>query len=90
MKKSRIKPISDKQKEINKLWNGITDERCLDENFICQWSGEWGHRGDPEDPNYLDGHHIIPRRFNVHTKKNCYIVKRKYHPMADRYVREYK
>ena len=90
LKRTRIKPISDKQGEINKLWNEVTDESVKEECYICQWCKEYGQRNDKERFDYLDGHHKIPRRFNVHTKKNCYIVHRHCHPMADRYVREYK
>ena len=79
MNKSRLRPISDKQKEKNKRWKAITDQKARDLNYICQWSGGLGHREDPESLSYLDGHHIVPRRYNIHTYDNCYLCLRKYH-----------
>lgn len=88
MKRSRIKPISDKQREKNAEWRSVTDEKARELDYICQWCGKKGQRIDPEAWDYLDGHHIIPRRYNIHTKKNCYIVHRvQCHPEADKYIR---
>lgn len=76
MKKSGIKPISDKQKVKNAHWNKITDEVCQELNYICQYCGKRGQRSNSWQWDYLDGHHIIKRRFNIHTKENCYPVHR--------------
>lgn len=76
MRKSRINPISPKQREKNKHWNGVTDERCRELNYLCQWCGKVGQRTDRERGDFLDGHHIAKRRYNIHTKENCYICHR--------------
>ena len=76
MKKSYIKKRSLKKIDRDRIWNEITDQKCAEEGYYCQWCGKSGHRRDKEDWNWLDGHHIIPRRFNIHTKDNCYIVHR--------------
>ena len=83
-RKTALKRTPSKKQAIkDKAWREITDKMCEELNYICQWSGECGHRDDPEDLNYLDGHHMTKRRFNIHTKENCYIVKRKYHHTVD-------
>ena len=88
--KKRINHISKKQAEINKLWKEITDEVAEEKGFICQWCGNKGQRTDPEAFDYLNGHHIIPRRYNIHTKEICYIAHQVIcHPMADRFIKEY-
>ena len=85
-----LNKVSDKQKVINKLWGEITDEVAEERGFICQWCGKPGQRTDPTTFDYLNGHHKIPRRYGIHTKKNCYIVHQVIcHPMADRFVKEY-
>jgi len=85
-----LNKISPKQRAINELWAKITDEVAREKGFICQWCGNKGQRTNPEAFDYLNGHHIIPRRYNIHTKENCYIVHQVIcHPMADRFVREY-
>ena len=71
MKKVRINPISDKQKEKNKQWKAITDRKVKDLNNICQWCGRFGW--------LLDGHHIIKRRYGIDTYENCYICHRLCH-----------
>jgi len=73
MKQGRIKPISDKQKEKNAHWKKVTDERCEELDYICQYCGRKGQRDNPNDPwTYLDGHHTVKRRYNIHTKEVCY------------------
>jgi len=72
-----LNKVSAKQRAINKLWRGITGQKAKDLNYICQWCHLPGSRDD--DFNPLDGHHIIPRRFNVHTYENCYIIHRLCH-----------
>lgn len=76
MKHTRIKPISDKQKEKNRIWNKITNEVYEELGYICQYCGKKGQRYYPDERSYLDGHHIIKRRFNIHTKENCYLCHR--------------
>lgn len=77
MKKSRIKPVSDKQKVKNALWNKITDDVCEELGYICQYCGGMGQRNHPDDPwTYLDGHHMVKRRYNISTKEVCYPVHR--------------
>lgn len=60
----------------NAHWDKITEERAEEECYICQWCHHIGQRLSPDIPAYLDGHHIIKRRYNIHTKDNCYIVHR--------------
>lgn len=89
MRKSRIKPISAKQAVKNAHWKKVTDERAKEENYTCQWCGKRGQRDSSMALfSYLDGHHIIPRRYNIHTKENCYIVHRvSCHERADKYIK---
>jgi 5-methylcytosine-specific restriction endonuclease McrA len=68
-----LKLVSKKQKEVNLCWRKTTDDKCIELNFTCQWCGLKGTR-EYYDPNRIEGHHIIPRRFNIHTKKNCYLA----------------
>lgn len=72
----RLNPMSDKQREKNEHWNDITLEKCAETGFMCFWCGRPGQRNDNTRFDYLDGHHIIKRRHNIHTKKNCYPVHR--------------
>lgn len=77
MKRTRIKPISDKQKEKNRIWNKITDEVCEELGYICQYCGKKGQRTVPERFDYLDGHHIIKRsQGGRNVKGNCCIAHR--------------
>ena len=76
MKRSRIRAISDKQKEKNRIWNEITNRAAFELNYICQYCGKRGQRTNSEAWDYLDGHHIVKRRFNVETKENCFICHR--------------
>ena len=82
----RINPISEKQKVKNAHWSKVTDEVCLELDFICQYCGKKGQRSNPNDSwTYLNGHHIIKRRFNIHTKEICYPVHQlPCHPKADK------
>ena len=66
-------PISPKQKAKNELWNRTTDERAEEEHYRCQWCHKLGNR-NPNSFSYLNGHHKIKRRYNIHTKENCYVV----------------
>ena len=79
MKRSRINPISAKQKEKNRIWKGVTDARCCKLNFVCEYCGKDGQRQTLDRWDYLDGHHIIKRRFNDNTSGNCYICHRLCH-----------
>jgi hypothetical protein len=74
--KTRIKMVSKKQAVKNASWRKTTDEKAESLNHTCQWCGQTGQRISPELPGYLDGHHTIKRRFNVHTPDVCYIVHR--------------
>jgi len=65
VKKTRIKPISDKQKLKNMEWRKITLLKWASLGRKCQWCGAF-----VRNPS---GHHIIKRRFNIHTKENCYV-----------------
>lgn len=77
-RKKGLKPVSEKQKAKNENWNRTTDEKAAELNHICQWCNFRGQRRTPTSfpYSYLDGHHIIKRRYNVHTKENCYICHR--------------
>lgn len=83
---STLRGKSDKQKDKDAHWNKITDEVCEELDYICQYCGWKGQRYYPDELSYLDGHHIIKRRFNIHTKENCYPVHRKCHAEADKVV----
>jgi len=85
-----INKKSDKQKVKDDHWNKVADERCIEEDFICQWCHERGQRTDSERLDYLDGHHLVKRRYNIHTKESCFITHRKCHEEVDRYVKEYR
>ncbi len=71
--------MSTKQRAKNKLWAQITEERCRKLDFICEYCGKHGQRDEPNRWGYLDGHHIIKRRFNDNTSSNCYICHRHCH-----------
>ncbi len=79
MRKTRLNPISRKQAIKNLIWREITAKLCEELGYFCQWCGWKGQRYYPDELSYLDGHHIIKRRFNIHTKENCYICHRKCH-----------
>jgi len=69
-----INKISQKQKYINSEWHKNVQQKCEDLDFTCQWCGK---KGLPTKSgirrNCLTGHHIIKRRFGVHTYANVYI-----------------
>lgn len=75
-RRTPLRKVSDKQRIKNKLWADITDEKAKELNYICEYCGKKGQRVFSEGWDYLDGHHKIKRRFNVHTKENCQIVHR--------------
>ncbi len=70
-----LKFKSDKQIVKDKNWRQITDSKCIELGFICQWCGKIGTR-DFSEVNRLEGHHILPRRYNVNTPGNCYLAHR--------------
>ena len=74
--KTRISPISDKQKERTVKWNAITDEVAEEHDFICQWCDRAGLRRTDKIWLKLDGHHIIKRWHHIDTKENCYLIHR--------------
>lgn len=84
MKKTPLRKVSSKQKEKNRIWNEITNERCRELNMVCQYCGKRGQRDEPNRWGYLDGHHIIKRRFNVHNRENCYPCHRHCHEEIER------
>jgi hypothetical protein len=66
-----LNPITDKQKKINATWKEITDQKSKDLDYICQWCGLPGKRD--AGFNCLTGHHILKRRFGVHTYDNDFV-----------------
>jgi len=72
-----LNPVSDRQRAINALWKAITDQKAKDLNYTCQWCHLPGRRDDPFNP--LEGHHIIKRRYNIHTYENCFVCHRLCH-----------
>ena len=74
LKRMPIKAKSDKQRAKDRHWKETTDIKANALGFKCQWCGGLGVRIWNENPwEYLSGHHILPRRFNIHTYDNCYI-----------------
>jgi hypothetical protein len=73
----RLSPISPKQAAKNKAWKEVTDEKAEELDYICQWCHQPGQRDNPNrifpPMAYLTGHHIKKRRYNDHTKENCYV-----------------
>lgn len=89
MKRSRLKPISDRQKEKNALWRLVIHSKILQIIDVfgypyCQYCGQ------PEGRHELtrfDGHHIDGNR-NHNTKENCGILHRKCHSLlTDRLIK---
>jgi hypothetical protein len=79
--KTPLKYKSEKQKAKDKNWRTITDDRCKELNYTCQWCGKIGTR-DLNEFNRLEGHHITPRRYNINTPENCYVI----HKLEHQYV----
>lgn len=75
--RKKINFASKKQIIKNKNWRKITDERCIELNFTCEWCGQKGTRDFVF--NRLEGHHKIPRRYGNNTKENCYVVHKSEH-----------
>lgn len=73
--KTPLKFKSEKQKHKDKNWREVTDAKCVELNYTCQWCGFPGTR-DFDDPNRIEGHHIIGRRANIHTPGNCFLAHR--------------
>ncbi len=73
--RTKLRPVSKKQAVKNSNWTKITEDRCKEEDYFCQWCHGKGNR-IKGDYKYLDGHHEIPRRNNIHTPEICYIVHR--------------
>jgi len=71
----RLNPVSPRQAALNEEWREITDSKARELGFICQWCHRPG--------GYLDGHHIIKRRYNIHTKENCYVCHRLCHSFIE-------
>ena len=78
-KRTPIKHTSNKQKEKNKHWKEVTNQKASDLHYLCQWCGKLGDMLIMDTSFCLDGHHIIKRRYNIHTYKNCYICHRLCH-----------
>ena len=72
--KTPINQKSQKQKYIDSEWHKNVQQKCIDLDFTCQWCGK---KGLPTKAglsrNCLTGHHIIKRRFGIHTYENVYI-----------------
>ena len=68
----RLNPKSDKQREKDALWNGITEEKCYETGFICLWCRQPGQRNDNTRFDYLDGHHTRKPRYKHNKKRFCY------------------
>jgi len=72
VKRSRIKPISDKQRKKNREWHALVahlvEYRAHGRDELTGryvgFVGKWG----------LQGAHIRPRRYNIHTAANCLIA----------------
>jgi len=79
MRRTRLKPISEKQRAKNAHWKEVTDRKAEDLGYICQWCGLVGSRVLDDDWAHLDGHHVIKRRYNVNTPENCYVCHRLCH-----------
>ncbi len=72
LKRSRVNPRSEKQKQIDIEWSALVgylaEHRAHGRDELSQrYSGFVGEFG-------LGGHHIIPRRFNIHNAGNCFIL----------------
>ncbi|MFA5299757.1 MAG: HNH endonuclease signature motif containing protein [Lutibacter sp.] len=68
--RTKLKPMSEKQTIKTEQWNKITDEVFEENGKICLWCGK------PAKREKVDGHHIIPRCYNDHSKANNYPVHR--------------
>jgi hypothetical protein len=77
-----LNKVSQKQKLINQEWSKITNEKITELGNRCEWCGRLGKRTGTL--NFLTGHHKIKRRYNLHTKENCYIV----HWFEHQYIEE--
>lgn len=69
--KTKMKVITPRQRKKNATWKEITEAKIAELKGICQWCELYGERFGF---NGLEGHHIISRRFNIHTPENCMIV----------------
>jgi hypothetical protein len=87
MKHTRLKPISEKQKERLKLWEQIRLERIKElvaerGYAYCEECNLWGFaEGFPEHFKYLVAHHRDGNRRN-NTKENCQIIHRVCHSLG--------
>jgi hypothetical protein len=66
-----LNKVSEKQRAKNKAWKKVTEQKAHALGYICQWCL------CPLQQHLIkriDGHHIIKRRYNIHTIDNCYIV----------------
>jgi hypothetical protein len=72
--KKKLNPFTEKQRAIQLEWSKVVQQKSKDLNFICQWCGR---QGQPTKAgisrNCLTGHHIIKRRFGIHTYENAFI-----------------
>ena len=80
MKRTRLNPVSRKQREKNAEWRRITDEMCRENQYICRWCGYKGQRIVPDRLDWLTGHHIVSRaRGGIYTRENCFLVHQSCH-----------
>ena len=74
MRRTKINPVSDKQRRKLRLWGRITKERIayLTEKYGYPLSEYSGRPGGDHELTILGGHHLDGNR-NNNTPENCYI-----------------
>ena len=74
MQHKPLRKVSKKQQEKNKLWNEITNQKCKELDYRCQWCGRYGVRVGDNAFMLLAGHHIRNRsQGGSYDKENCYV-----------------
>lgn len=69
--KRNINKVSQKQRERNKNWSEVTNQKIIELGYRCQWCGGLGQRTGTM--NFLSGHHIQKRRYHNDDISNVYI-----------------
>lgn len=59
---------SPKHRAIQNEWRKTTEAKSVAQDYLCSWCKL------PGIGNFLEGHHTVPRRYNVHTQEVCYPV----------------
>ena len=63
--------ITPKQRKINESWSKITQDKIRELNGVCQFC----ERVNSDIPfDFLSGHHIVKRRYGIHTRENHYLM----------------